>query len=138
MNKNPIVIVDDDDEDLQIIIEAFKELKVENEIIVFDNGFKFLEYMWTTERPTFFILCDINLGIINGLELKKKVQEDVRLRLKCIPFILYSTSKASKVILEAYSTGVQGYFVKPNSLKGYTDIIQAMMVYWNYSQHPNS
>jgi CheY-like chemotaxis protein len=138
MNKNPIIVVDDDVDDLDIIKQVFTELKVENEIIYFDNGFKFLEYMWTTDKPTFFILCDMNLVIINGLELKRKIYEDSRLRLKCVPFILSSTMKASSAIMEAYSFGVQGYFVKPNNIKEYTDMIHAMIIYWSYSQHPNS
>jgi CheY-like chemotaxis protein len=138
MNKNPIIVVDDDLDDLDIIKQVFTELKVENEIIYFDNGFKFLEYMWTTDKPTFFILCDMNLVIINGLELKRKIYEDSRLRLKCVPFILSSTMKASSAIMEAYSFGVQGYFVKPNNIKEYTDMIHAMIIYWSYSQHPNS
>jgi hypothetical protein len=53
MNKNPIIGVDDDVDDLDIIKQVFTELKVENEIIYFDNGFKFLEYMRTTEKPAF-------------------------------------------------------------------------------------
>jgi response regulator RpfG family c-di-GMP phosphodiesterase len=138
MNKNPIIIVDDDVDDLDIIKQVFTELKVENEIIYFDNGFKFLEYMWTTDKPTFFILCDMNLVIINGLELKRKIYEDSRLRLKCVPFMLSSTMKASTAIMEAYSFGVQGYFVKPNNIKEYTAMIHAMIIYWSYSQHPNS
>ncbi len=138
MNANPIIIVDDDPDDIEFLKQGFIDLKVENEIIVFDNGFKFLEYMWTTEKRTFFILCDMSLGIIKGLDLKRKIFEDSRLRLKCIPFLLLSTSKASAKILEAYSFGVQGYFVKPTSRKGYEEMLHAMMVYWDYSQHPNS
>jgi hypothetical protein len=80
----------------------------------------------------------MNLVIINGLELKRNIYEVSRLRMKCIPFILSSTMKASGAIMEAYSFGVQGYFVKPNNIKGYTDMIHAMIIYWSYSQHPNS
>jgi CheY-like chemotaxis protein len=138
MNKQPIIIVDDDTDDLEFLSQAFIDMKVENEIIVFDNGFKFLEYVWTTEKKTFFILCDMNLGVINGLELKRKIFEDSRLRLKCIPFLMMSTSKATAKIMEAYSFGVQGYFVKPTTQKGYEEMLHAMMAYWDYSQNPNS
>ena len=74
---------------------------------------------------------------IDGLELKRKIFEDERLRLKCIPFLFFSTSEASSSIIEAYSFGVQGYFIKPNSLPEYKNMFQAMIDYWGYSQHPN-
>ncbi len=138
MNTNPIIIIDDDAEDLEIIKLAYVELKVENEIIVFDDGFKFLEFMKATDKKAFFILCDINMSKINGLDLKKRIFDDARLRIKCIPFLFFSTSKASSSILEAYSFGVQGYFIKPSTLQEYKDMFHSMIRYWNYSQHPNS
>ncbi|HZH63979.1 MAG TPA: hypothetical protein VEY10_03740 [Flavisolibacter sp.] len=49
-----------------------------------------------------------------------------------------STSKASAKVMEAYSLGVQGNFVKPNTLQQYSEMLHAIMVYWNYSENPNS
>lgn len=138
MNKKPIVVIDDDDEDLEIILQAFSELNIENEIIVFSDGLKFLEYIRSTESGTFFILCDINMSKITGIELKKIIQDDEKLRLRCIPFIFLSTSGASGSIMKAYSYGVQGYFVKPNTIEKWKSMLQAMITYWSESQHPNS
>jgi CheY-like chemotaxis protein len=138
MDNNAIILVDDDQEDLELFQEAFSELKVPNEIIVFDDGLGFLEFMRTTNKKPFFILCDINMASIDGLELKKKILEDERLRLKCIPFLFFSTSKASKSIMAAYSLNVQGYFIKPSAMEEIKKVIHAMIIYWGYSQHPNS
>jgi hypothetical protein len=44
MDKKPIITIDDDDEDLEFIVRAFSELNKENEIIVFNEGLKFLDY----------------------------------------------------------------------------------------------
>lgn len=137
MNTDPIIIIDDDEEDLEIISTAFAEIKVKNEIIIFDDGLKFIEFIKTTDKKSFFILCDINMRKISGLELKKKIFQDERLRLKCIPFLFFSTVKASSSIMEAYSYGVQGYFIKPNTLQEFKNMFQAMINYWGYSQHPN-
>lgn len=137
MNNNPIIIIDDDTEDLEIIKQAFSDLKVENEIIVFDDGFKFLDFIKTTDKKAFFILCDVNMTKINGIELKKNIFDDDRLRIKCIPFLFLSSSKASTSIMEAYSFGVQGYFLKPSSFKEYSNMLKSIIVYWGYSQHPN-
>ncbi len=137
MNKNPIIVIDDDEDDLELMQQAFSELKVENEIIVFNDGSKFLEYIKTTKNGTFFILCDVNMHNVPGIELKKIINDDEQLRTKCIPFIFLSTSTASGSIMKAYSYGVQGYFIKPNTLEKLKSMLHSMITYWSESQHPN-
>jgi hypothetical protein len=53
MNTRPIVIIDDDKDDLDLIQQALAELNVENEVIFFNDGFKFLDYINTTEKNFF-------------------------------------------------------------------------------------
>jgi DNA-binding NtrC family response regulator len=137
MNNNLIIIIDDDNDDLELIKEAFADLKVENEIITFDNGKDFLNYIKGTDKGVFFILCDINMSTISGMELKKITFEDDRLRLKCMPFIFISTSRASESVMRAYSFGVQGYFVKPNTYETLKVMLQNMISYWEFSLRPN-
>jgi len=137
MNNKPIIVIDDDDEDLELILNAFSELKVENEIIVFNDGSKFLEHMKATKTGTFFILCDINMNKMSGIELKKIIYDDEELRTRCVPFIFLSTSGASGEVMKAYSYGVQGYFIKPDNIKKIKQVLQAMVTYWSESQHPN-
>jgi len=137
MNVNPIIIIDNDDDDLELLQTAFEELGIENEIIAFNDGVNFLKFIKSTPNHPFFILCDINMFPIDGLELKRRIYEDEELRLKCIPFVFLSTSKASDAIMKAYSVGVQGYFIKPNTLPEIKEILSYMINYWKYSQHPN-
>lgn len=137
MNKNPIIIVDDDNEDLELMQQAFAQLNIENEIIVFNDGFKFLDFIKGTHNKTFFILCDINMSPINGFELKEKIYLDENLRLKCVPFVFVSTSGASSSIMKAYSFGVQGYFIKPSTFDEMKNMLHCISNYWKYSQHPN-
>lgn len=138
MQDRPIIVIDDDDDDLQFIQDAFAELGVENEIIVFNDGLQFLDFIRVTPKKSFFILCDINMDKIGGMDLKKKIFEDERLRVKCIPFLFFSTSGTSPYILQAYSYNVQGYFVKPPDFKTLKDMLHSMIKYWGYSEHPNS
>ena len=137
MNKKPIIIIDDDQEDLELAEQALAKLNVENEIIVFDDGFKFLDFIKETENRAFFILCDINMAKINGFELKKRIYDDEQLRIKCVPFIFLSTSSASSAVMKAYSYGVQGYFIKPNSFEEWKNMLYAIVNYWGQSEHPN-
>ena len=115
-NSNPIILIDDDNDDIELFQEGFKALGIENEIMIFTDGHKFYEYISTTDRKSFFIFCDINMNKMNGFELKQKVFDNEEIRMKCIPFLMLSTSGASASVLEAYSLNVQGYFIKPNSV----------------------
>ncbi|HMJ47431.1 MAG TPA: response regulator [Ferruginibacter sp.] len=137
-NSNPIILIDDDPDDISIFKEGFKELGVENEIMVFKEANKFYDYISTTDRKSFFIFCDINMNGVNGFELKKKIFDNEKIRIKCIPFLMLSTSAASNSVLEAYSLNVQGYFIKPNSISEIKDMFDIVVKYWSISQRPTS
>jgi CheY-like chemotaxis protein len=137
-NSNPIILIDDDAEDIELFQEGFKALGIENEIMVFNDGNKFYEYISTTKRKSFFIFCDINMNQMSGFELKRKVFDNEEIRMKCIPFLMLSTSSASKSVIDAYSLNVQGYFIKPNSVQGIKDMFDVVVKYWSISQRPAS
>jgi DNA-binding NtrC family response regulator len=136
MSSSPIVVIDDDVDDLELIEEAFSEINSEHKVITFDDGDQFFDYMKTSKVKPFVVLCDMNMGKTDGLSLKKKISEDEQLRLKCVPFLLFSTSKATKSIYEAYSHNVQGYFIKPVNLKKTKEMFQSIISYWTLSEHP--
>ena len=136
--EQKIILIDDDSEDIEFMLEAFAELETENEIKVFKDGADFLHYIQESEDKFLFILCDINMGKINGLDLKKRVMADDRLRRKCVPFLFFSTARSSAAVEEAYSYNVQGYFVKPSKLADFTSLFRTLIDYWNVSEKPNS
>lgn len=137
-NANPIIIIDDDIDDIQFFEQGFKELGVENEIMTFTDGNKFYDYISTTDRKSFFIFCDINMHKMGGFELKQKIFDNEEIRLKCIPFLMLSTSAAPETVLEAYSLNVQGYFIKPDSVQALKDMFEIVFKYWSISQRPLS
>jgi CheY-like chemotaxis protein len=137
-NPNPIIFIDDDPDDIELYQESFKQLGIENEIIVFTDGNKFYDYISTTDRKPFFIFCDINMNPVNGFELRQRIFDNEELRLKCIPFLMLSTSGASPQVLRSYSLNVQGYFIKPNTISGVKDMFETVVKYWSTSQRPFS
>jgi DNA-binding NarL/FixJ family response regulator len=58
--------------------------------------------------------------------------------MKCIPFLMMSTSGASRSVNEAYSLNVQGYFIKPSSIDEIRDMFDIIVKYWSISQRPAS
>jgi FOG: CheY-like receiver len=135
----PIVLVDDDPEDEELINEVLHQLGVKNKLVYFDDCFKAFDYLQkTTDRPL-FILSDINLHKQNGIEFKRRIDRHPQLRAKSIPFIFYSTYVDRKSVEAAYKElTVQGFFQKTNTLQELKTLIKLLVDYWNLCKHPNA
>ncbi len=136
--NNPIIIIDDDDEDIQLISEAIRELNVENELLCFKSGNSALSFLKKSDLQPLFILCDVNMHLLTGFELKQILHDDELLRLRSVPFLFLSTSGHRKDIHTAYDLSVQGYFRKPNSFEEIVTMMKCIIEYWTYCQHPNT
>lgn len=130
MNKNPIIIVDDDKDDRELLIEAFREVGAANEFRQFDNGKDALEYLRTTTEKTFLIISDVNMPKINGVDLRKEINEDKMLNDKRIPFVFFSTSSDVNDIRQAYQLCAHGYFKKPEDIPSFYKFAKSIMEYW--------
>ena len=135
--QGPIIIVEDDPDDQEIITDIFLKLNYPNEIIFFHNGEKALEYLMDTSVKPFLIISDINLPILNGLELREKVHNNEQLRLRCIPYLFLTTSDSHQTVVDAYSKSVQGFFIKPNTLDDFERMLKNIVEYWLDCRAPN-
>lgn len=137
--SGPIVVIEDDNDDLEILREALKENEVPNELICFSNGPDAFDYLKTTQHQPFLILCDVNLPRQNGIEFKTQIDSDQALREKSIPFIFYSTYVAQYAVNEAYKNlTVQGFFQKNDTYQEFRNVIKTMIDYWSLCKHPNN
>ncbi len=138
MNKGgPIIIIEDDMEDQDILSSVFKALDCKNEIIFFNEGEKALEYLINTDIEPFIIFSDINMPRLSGIELRAKIHENEDLRLKSIPYLFFSTSAEQRHVIDAYSKSIQGFFIKPTSYQGIKDVIKTILTYWETCVSPN-
>ena len=138
MNKSgPIILIEDDADDRIFLQDVFKELNFVNEIIFFEDGELALDYLIKEPEEPFIIISDINMPKLSGLALKEKIQNNEDLRVKCIPYLFFTTSANQKDVIDAYSKSVQGFFVKPNSFEKLKTIIKKMVEYWQECESPN-
>jgi CheY-like chemotaxis protein len=136
--SGPIIIVEDDFDDQEILKEVFEELGIPNILHFFSSCIKALDYLLTTLEKPFLILSDINLPVMSGIELKQRINSNDYLRKKSIPFIFLSTSPNTMVIEQAYQMQVQGYFVKPTKLIDLKEMVQLIIEYWKTCRHPSA
>jgi CheY-like chemotaxis protein len=135
--KGPIIIIEDDKDDQELLAEVFEELGYDNEVRFFDSGEVVLQYLNTTIEKPFIILSDINLPQLTGLELRDKILENEALRLKCIPYLFFTTAASQQAIVDAYSRSAQGFFVKPASYDQILSMIRKIIEYWTECRSPN-
>ena len=138
MNKSgPIVVIEDDIDDQEILTEIFNKLDYKNEVIFFSDGHEAFDYLTVSHNYPFLILSDINMPKLNGMELRDKVHNNEELRLKCIPYLFFTTSASQQAVIDAYSKSAQGFFVKPNSFEKLQATIKKIVEYWQECEAPN-
>ena len=117
MNENgPIIVIEDDYDDQELLKEIFSELKVSNVLKFFNSCLGAFEYLLDAVEKPFLVLSDINLPAMTGLELCRKIRNDESVNLKSIPFVFYSTSIDQKSVNDAYTKmTVQGFFQKSHN-----------------------
>ena len=139
MNKNgPVIVIEDDEDDQYLFEQAFHRLPYTNELIFFSDGQAALDFLTTTTKLPFLILCDISMPLMDGFALREKLHTDAALHIKCIPYLFFSTSASQKMVINAYSLSVQGFFVKPQSIADLEETVKRIMDYWERCAAPNN
>lgn len=134
--SGPIIIIDDDLEDQQILDEIFKNLDIPNKIIFFADGNDALQYLITTDDQPFLILSDINMPRMDGFEVRNRIWRNDNLKSRFIPYLFFTTSVEKKAVYDAYNLSVQGFFVKPTTMAEMQNSLKKIIDYWQECYSP--
>ncbi len=133
MKPAHILLVEDNEGDILLTLEAFEESKVKTIISVVRNGEEALDFVF--KRGTFsdvkkpdLILLDINIPIYNGHEVLRQIKEDTQ--LKKIPVVILTTSASSKDINMAYENHGNSYVKKPLHMDDFLKAILKIEEFW--------
>ena len=135
---NPIIILEDDIDDHEIFTEALNALWIKNELIIFTDATKALDFLLVTHKQPLVILSDINLPGMNGLTFRSVIQQNVYLKTKSIPFIFFTTGTSKQQVKAAYDLTVQGFFIKPSSFVELQARLKTIIEYWSNCLRPNA
>ncbi|MEY4538985.1 MAG: hypothetical protein RLZZ306_742 [Bacteroidota bacterium] len=135
--KGPIIIIEDDEDDRDFMKDVFDELNFSNKIIFFEDGQKALNHLLNEKIEPFIIISDINMPVLNGMALKEEIQKNENLRLKCIPYLFFTTSANQQHVIDAYSKSVQGFFIKPSNMDKLKVMIKKIVEYWQECESPH-
>ncbi|MEO8772452.1 MAG: response regulator [Ferruginibacter sp.] len=138
LNKNgPIVIIEDDEDDIDFLKLAFSELQLHNKVIYFRNGLEAFQYFVQPGSSPFIIISDINMPIMTGIQLKDKLLDEGTLNLRMVPFLFLTTGAASDTIINIYANSVQGFFRKEANFSLFKQTIRRIVEYWNACATPS-
>ncbi|WP_256565296.1 response regulator [Dyadobacter chenhuakuii] len=100
------------------------------------DGFGAATYLDCQTPLPFVILSDTNLPKLDGLELRRRLKENASLNLKCIPYLYFTTALNQDVVIEAYSTSAQEFFVRPSDFNEIKDPLKSIVEYWKRCASP--
>ncbi len=131
-----ILLVEDDEEDRWATKRAFAKSHLRNKLMSVENGEEALDYLYhrgsfkdINEYPSpDLILLDLNLPIMDGRSVLRKIKGDPNLRL--IPVVVLTTSRQEEDILRSYDLGVNSYISKPVDFDKFTKMVTEMGNYW--------
>ena len=129
-----ILIADDDADDRMMIKEALEENNFSHDMRFVEDGEELLDYLhqrgkYLTEnvlRPNLIIL-DLNMPKVDGREALSHIKSNDK--LKRIPVIVLTTSRAEEDIVRTYDLGVNSFICKPVH---YNDLVLVAREIGNY------
>lgn len=135
---NPITILmaEDDPDDRLLAREALEEARLANDLYFVEDGEELMDYLHrrgeyadpeVSPRPG-LILLDLNMPRKDGREALEEIKADSRLRL--IPVVVLTTSKAEEDILRSYDLGVNAYITKPVTFEALVGVMKVLSQFW--------
>ncbi|MBL7768556.1 MAG: response regulator [Flavipsychrobacter sp.] len=128
-----ILLVEDNEGDIVLTMDAFEESKINTNISVVRNGQEAVDFLYkrdrfTEENKPDLILLDINIPILNGHEVLKIIKQDTQ--LKKIPVIMLTTSSNTRDINLSYENYANSYVTKPIEMEDFLKAILKIEEFW--------
>jgi CheY-like chemotaxis protein len=131
-----ILLVEDNPDDVELTLRAFKKAKLKNNVIVVRDGQEALDYIYhqgayqdKDKAPTpGLILLDLKLPRVDGIEVLRKLKSVPQKRR--IPVVVLTISEREVDIVKSYDLGANSYIIKPVDFDKFMDTVQNINLYW--------
>jgi chemotaxis family two-component system response regulator Rcp1 len=128
-----ILLIEDNEGDIVLTIEALKEARISNTIDVVRDGEKAMAFLlkegeFAEAATPDLILLDINLPKIDGKEVLANIKNNEI--LKVIPVVMLTTSDSEKDIFESYHNHANCYITKPVGFQSFIEVIHTIKEFW--------
>ncbi len=130
-----IYLVEDKTDQITLIKEAVKKLRVENDLTIIKSGYQAMSVLENKQKcieknfPKLIIL-DINIPAPDGFEILKAVKSDKI--IKSVPVIVFTSSHREEDVRKCYRLGANSYVIKPALFRHFAEKITEIIKYWLY------
>ena len=138
MTSRPILLVEDNPDDVALTLRALKKNNILNPINVASDGAEALTFLFdgddTQAREPGLILLDLKLPKVDGLEVLRRIKAGKRTSL--IPVVILTSSKLEEDILSSYRNGANAYVRKPVNFAEFAEAIKTLGLFWLLLNEP--
>ncbi len=143
MNRsNVILLVEDNGDDEEITLRAFRKSAIANEVVVVRDGLEALDYMFATGthagrrmKPLpAVILLDLKLPKLGGLEVLRRLRAEDSTRR--VPVVVLTSSNEEKDVLSSYDLGANSFVRKPVDFTQFMEAARQLGLYWLVTNEP--
>jgi two-component system response regulator len=131
-----VLLVEDNDNDTLLAVQALKKAGLTNRIFVVRDGAAALDFLFCTGEYAYrrmndhpqVILLDLNLPKIDGLEVLRRVKADAR--TKQIPVVVLTASKFDDAIATCKRLGAESFIAKPVDFQNFSAMTLQLSLQW--------
>ncbi|MFP3861010.1 MAG: response regulator [Bacteroidales bacterium] len=131
-----ILLVEDNENDAELALRAFKKQENSLSLKHVKDGDEALDFLFCSGNyknryPAYlpdFILLDLKLPRIDGLEVLKKIRENEQTSF--LPVVMLTSSHEDKDMIESYKLGVNSYIIKPVDFESFRSAMNHVGHYW--------
>ena len=131
-----IVLVEDNANDEELTLRAFRKSNIVNRVVVVRDGAEALDYFFArgsyANRPlnevAQVVLLDLKLPKIDGLDVLRALRSDDRTRL--IPIVVLTSSAEEQDLVRSYGLGANSYVRKPVDFTQFVEAVRQLGLYW--------
>jgi len=132
MNMRPILLVEDNPDDVTFTLRAFQKNNISNEIVIANDGQEAIDLLLPENdtsalRPA-LVLLDVKLPKVGGMEVLRRIRNDPRTEL--LPVIVLTTSSEETDMINSYRLGANSFVRKPVVFSDFLHAASVLGVYW--------
>ncbi len=138
MNNKPILLVEDNPDDVTFSLRAFRQNNIGNEVVVASDGDQALQILLPENAARAFqpalVLLDIKLPKIDGLDVLRRIRADPR--TESLPVVILTTSNEETDIVSSYRLGANSFVRKPVAFSDFLNVAKMLGMYWLVLNQP--
>ena len=131
-----VLLVEDNPDDVELTLRAFKKYNIMNEVVVASDGAEALDYLFCTGRYASrdtnnlpeIVLLDLKLPKVDGLEVLQRLRADER--TKHLPVVILTSSNEERDLINGYKLGANSYVQKLVEFTQFSEAVGRLGIYW--------